>query len=66
MSFDKYIVDLKINRLPVISPTKKMGLFGIHKKLQFGVCNHGEPCASSQQKWRGELYYKGEKEVGRG
>ena len=28
-------------------------------------CNHGESHANSQQKWQGELFYKGEKEVGR-
>lgn len=39
------------NRLPVISPTK-MGLFPISRE---SVCNHGKPCASPQQKWRGKL-----------
>lgn len=42
-----------------------MGVFGINKELQFGVYRLGESCASPQQKWRGELLSKGEKEVGR-
>ena len=32
-------------RLPDISPAK-VGLFGISRKLQFKVCNHGKPHAS--------------------
>ena len=36
-----------MNRLPVIS-LAKVGLFGISRELPFGVCNHGESCASSQ------------------
>lgn len=28
-------------------PPKKPGLFGIYKELQLGVCNHGEPSAST-------------------
>ena len=41
-----------------------MGLFGINNELEFLICNHGESHANSQQKWQGELFYKGEKEVG--
>ena len=54
----------KTNRLPVISPGK-MGLLGISKKLQFGVCNHGKPYASLRMTREGECFYRGEKEVGR-
>lgn len=50
--------------LPVVSPAR-MGLFGINRELQFGVCNHGEPCASPQQKLRGKLFFTGEEEFGR-
>ena len=42
-----------------------MGLFGINNELEFLICNYGESHANSQQKWQGELFYKGEKEVGR-
>ena len=57
-------VDLKINRLPDISPAK-MDLFGISRELHFGVCNHGKPCASSFMAKEGEHFYREEKEVGR-
>ena len=53
----------EINRLPDISPAK-MGLFGISRDLQFQVCNHGEPHVSPCPA-TGELFYRGEKEVGR-
>ena len=43
------IKSVDLNRLPFISPAK-MGLFGINKELQFGVCNHGELPASTQHK----------------
>ena len=42
-----------------------MGLFGISRELQFGVCNHGKPCASSHRAREGELFYRGGKAVGR-
>ena len=38
---------------------------GISKELQVWVSNHGKPHANPQQKWRGELFYRGEKEVER-
>ena len=43
----------------------KIGLFRISGELQFRVCNHGEPCASSHMAREGEHFYKEEKEVGR-
>ena len=44
----------------------KMGLFGISKELQFGVCNHGKPCPSPCKARERECFYTGEKEVGEG
>ena len=41
-----------------------MGLFGISKILQYGVCNHDEPRASPPQQGE-EGSYRREKEVGR-
>ena len=41
-----------------------MGLFGINNELEFLICNYGESHANSQQKWQGELFYKGEREAG--
>ena len=54
----------KTNRLSDISPAK-MGLFRISRELQFGLCNHGKPRASSRLSREGECFYRGEKEVGR-
>ena len=42
-----------------------MGLFGISRELQFGICSHGEPRASLHAAREGELFYRGEKEVWR-
>ena len=42
-----------------------MGLFGISKELQFGIYNHGKPCATPQQKWKGELFHREKKEIRR-
>ena len=46
-------------------PSAKMGLSLINKELQFRVCNQGQPCASPQQKWREELFYRWETVVGK-
>ena len=35
----------KTSRWPHISPNK-MGLFWMSRELQFGICNHGDPCES--------------------
>lgn len=42
-----------------------MGLGGISNELQFHTCNHGEPFANPLSARDGELFYGGEKEVGR-
>ena len=41
-----------------------MGLFRISKELQFEVCNHGEPRASSEQQVKEKLFYRREGIVG--
>ena len=43
-----------------------MGLFGTNKELHFSVHNHSELQASPQTAREGELFYREEKEVGRG
>ena len=53
----KYI-DLKKNRFPDISPAKR-DLLGIYRKLQLGVCSHGEPHVSSCMEGRGALLKRG-------
>ena len=47
-----------------MSPAK-LDLFRISRKLQFGICNHGEPCASPCMAREGEYFYRLEKEGGR-
>ena len=43
----------------------KIGLVGIIKELQLHTCNHGEPSAVLLSARDRELYYGGEKEIGR-
>ena len=42
-----------------------MGLFGIGKELQFGICSYGKAHASPYGAWEGEGFYTEEREVGR-
>ena len=56
--------DLKQIELTVISPAK-VGLLGINKELQLRVCNHDETMQDPSIRWKGALFYGGEKEVGR-
>ena len=55
---------LEIIRLPGIFPAK-MGLFGISRALQFGVCNHGKPQGSVHMSRENKCFCREEKEVGR-
>ena len=52
------------NKEPAIS-SAKLGLFGISKELQFGVCNHGEPPAGPPAAREEKLFYREEEKVGR-
>ena len=46
-----YNVELnETNRLPIIFPEKKIGLFMINKESQFRIFKHGETHAGPQQK----------------
>ena len=41
-----------------------MDLLRVSRELQFGVYNHGEPCASPCSVREGEHFYREEKEAG--
>lgn len=44
---------------------QKMGLFGMGKEFQFGVCDCGETCASPGAAREQTLFSRGQEEVGR-
>ena len=44
------------NRLLDFSPAE-VSIFRFSAELQFGVCNHGDPCASSPKEWEEELLF---------
>ena len=58
------VVDLKINRLPGISPAK-IGLFRVSKELQFRVCNHGATCTGPHRAREVKHFPREETEDGR-
>ena len=58
---DHQNVDLK--QINTFISSVKMALFRISRELHFGVCNHGESCASSYTARNN--FRRGEKEVGR-
>ena len=52
----------EINKIPDIS-LGNMGLFGISRKLQFGVCNHGKSHASPHTAREGKHTSRGKRNV---
>ena len=40
---------------------QRLELLGINREFRFGVCKHGESCASPHKVREGECFYKGKK-----
>jgi len=57
--YSNVILWSETDRLPDVSPAK-IGLFGINREFQFGICNYGKPRASPPKAREGEWLYIGE------